>query len=526
MSEAANTRRSPATSRWWIAAGVLALVCYRDFLRFQPERAFSDEIEEWFFIPTETLAPLVLGMSLWLLYRRVGRRRALPARAGGLAVGGVLLLAGLFAALWAAHTDARDLLVPSLMLNACAVAWLWRGGPGVRTVALPVAFLAFAVPIPAPLLNELLFWLQIGTTEISGFFLYWLSIPHFVAGEQILRTSGTFSVIESCSGLRSIEILTMVAILMADLFRRRGLHAVLVVLAAPPVAFLLNGIRALLLILNPHSEIATVHNLQGVAILLGGVVLLFLWDGLLERIPFPSRHSDASRASTHSGISRGGSGAAGPHRLAAPLVVATLAAVLVTPFLLQAAGPPDYVRGVGEQVVAGLGPSRELDVDQEFLGSVGFRGTVARRVRMEQGEVSVFIGVGNRYDRARSPLSPKTGFPGSGWVTEHESLQQLEPDGPVAKVRVMRSGSQRWLVYHWYESADSLPVESFRALLGLDRSRLRSRQEILAVRVEVPLAGPLKRAEPAGRKVFLRFYDQLRPLLSELTAALAGKTFS
>ena len=93
-------------------------------------------------------------------------------------------------------------------------------------------------------------------------------------------------------------------------------------------------------------------------------------------------------------------------------------------------------------------------------------------------------------------------------------------------MRVRRSGSRRWLVYHWYEGAGSLPIESFRALFGLDRSRLRSRGEIVAVRVEVPLSGPLEIAEPAGRKVFLRFYDLLRPLLLGLPDALRGKNFS
>lgn len=517
MSEAVGPRRWEAASRWWIAAAILALLGYRDLLWAQPERALPQELEEWFFVPSQTIAPLVVGMSLWLLYRRVGRLRALPARAGGLRVGVALLAGGLATGLWATHTDAGDLFVPSLMLNACAVAWLWRGPGGVRAVALPVAFLAFAVPIPAPLLNELLFQLQIGTAEISGFFLYLLGIPYFVAGEQIQRTTGTFSVIEACSGLRSIEILTMVAILMADLFRRRGLHAVFLVLAAPPVAFLLNGVRALLLILNPHSQVATVHNLQGVAILLTGLLLLFLWDGLLARVPFPSRRADPAP-----GPAPGGR----PHPLAAPLVVGTLAVVVVASFWLPRWSPPDPVHGATQRLAARLGLSQALEVDRRFLGSVGFREALLHRVAADGGELVVFVGVGERQNRNRSPLSAKTGLPGSGWITERETRQRLAPEGPLATVRVMRSGSRRWLVYHWYEGAGSLPVESLRAWLGLDRSPLRAPQEIVAVRVEVPLTGPLETAEPLGAELFLSFYHVLRPLLLGLLDDLMGKNFS
>ena len=463
--------------------------------------------------------PLVVVMSLWLVYRRLGWLRVLPPEPGSPAIGAVLLGFGTAFALWATHTASPDLLVPSLMLNGAAIAWLWRGGRGVLTVALPVAFLGFAIPVPAPLLNEILFWLQIGTTEIAGFFLYGLGIPHFVAGEQIQRTTATFSVIESCSGLRSIEILTMMAVLMADLFRRRGLHAVLVVVAAPPVAFLLNGVRAVLLILNPLSEVASVHNLQGVAILLGGLVVLYVWDGVLGRLlPDGAPGNAAPRSGDSSGP---------PPLPAGPLAALALGVVLLAPLFVAEAGRPDYARGVLSELVDGLGDSSELEVDRRFLGSVGFRGALHRRVRTDSGdELVVFVGVGDRYERSRSSLSPKTGLPGSGWVVEQESQEELFPGGPSVTVRVMRSGSRRWLVYHWYEGMGGLPYEAFRSWAGLDRSRFRERQEILAIRVQVPLAGPLPTAEPEGRKVFLSFYDLFGPLIRVLSDALSGKNFS
>ena len=368
-------------------------------------------------------------------------------------------------------------------------------------------------------MNEIVFWLQIGTTEIAGFFLYGLGIPHFVAGEQIQRTTATFSVIESCSGLRSIEILTMMAVLMADLFRRRGFHAILLVVAAPPVAFLLNGVRALLLILNPLSEVASVHNLQGIAILLGGLVVLFLWDGLLGRL-FPE-DAPGEPAPRPAGAP------VRPSPLAGALATLALGVVLLAPFLVVEAPPPHYARGVLSDLLAGFGDSSELEVDRRFLGSVGLRGALHRRVLTEAGEeVIVFVGVGDRYARSSSPLSPKTGLPGSGWVIEQESEEELFPQGPLATVRVMRSGSRRWLVYHWYAGAESLGAEAFRTWAGLDRSRFRERQEIVAIRVQVPLTGPLQTAEPAGRKVFLSFYDLFGPLIQELSDALAGKNFS
>ena len=104
-----------------------------------------------------------------------------------------------------------------------------------------------------------------------------------VSGDRLILDRGLFAIIETCSGLRSIETLALLAILMIDLFGRRGRHALILLVLSPFVAFLINGLRCLGLIFNPHADIASIHNLQGIAMLLGGVLLLYFVDGLLAR---------------------------------------------------------------------------------------------------------------------------------------------------------------------------------------------------------------------------------------------------
>ncbi len=403
------------------------------------------------------------------------------------------------------------------MLNGLAAAWLWKGGAAVRAVLLPVAFLAFAMPLPAPLLNEVIFRLQIWTTELAGAFLYAFGIPHLVAGEQIQRTEDTFSVIESCAGLRSMETLTIVAILMIDLFRRRGLHAWLVVLAAPPVAFLMNALRAVLLILNPHSQIAAVHNLQGVAILLAGLVVLSLWDVVLERWPWLHGAAPPRSARAPGGLGEPGRW---PWAIAAALALAAGASFWLPRWEAPPAGRFDAAR----LIPGHLGVSTEVEINRRFLGSVGFRQSFARRYAAGGEPVTLFIGIGNRSDRHRSALSPKTGLPGSGWIVEQEGRTVLDPDGREVSARLLRSGSRRYLVYHWYEGALGWPVEVLRSLLALDRSPWRRRQEIAAIQLAVPVLGPVPSGRPEAERRLLSFYHQLRPLLDRLEAELGGRT--
>ncbi len=504
----------------WIAAGVLALLAYRELLWVQPERTLPEELEEWFFVPSQSLAPAVMMLALWLLYRRIPRLRAAPDVPGSPGVGLGLLGAALVTYLWATYTGATDLLVPSLVFCGAGSAWLWRGGPAVRAARLPLAFLVFAMPLPAPLLNEVIYLLQLGTTELAGAILYGLEIPHLVSGERIVRPKDTFSVIESCSGLRSMEILTLMAILMTDLFRRQGLHAWIVVLAAPFVAFLLNGLRAVLLILNPHAEIAAVHNLQGIAILLGGLFLLFLLDGLLEWGPFglsSSREPDPPPAPA-SGETR-----------ASHAVAATMGAAVLASLLLPRWEPPDApaieaLDRASRHV--GTLRARPLTTDRLFLGSAGFAESFTLRVE-EPGEepVVLFLGVGNRTERHRSPLSPKTALPGSGWIVEERfSVDPGEGEPPV-RASVLRSGSSRVVVYSWTRGAGSWAEEVLRSFLALDRSPLRRSGDVLVVRIGTALRSTTAQGKVKVEQRLVSFFRSLRPLLDELETSLE-KSFS
>ena len=504
-----------------LSCGLLALIAYRELLWFQPERSVSDELEQWFFVPATTITPVVMLLSLWLLYRQSARLRSLPHAPGRLGGGVALLLAsaGLYG--WATYTGAIDLQVPSLMLSGLACAWLWKGGAALRAVRLPVGMLVFALPLPAAVLNAVVFPLQIATTEMAGALLQLLDVPHFVAGERILRTEATFAVIEACSGLRSMETLAIVAILMMDLFHRRGWRAWVVVLAAFPVAFLLNGLRAVLLILNPHSQVAAIHNLQGVAILLGGLVLLFGLDGLLgRRAPPGASRPVAGRAEV----------AGKPPSLAATGAVAIsmgllLALSLWLPRWDPGKRPPlDLSRRMASAMGSYL--SSTLDTDFRFLGSTGFSDSFSRRFSADGAQVELFMGVGDRSQRDRSALSPKTSIPGSGWIIEAEASARLEPDGRRVRSRVLRQGSRRYLVYDWVEGSRGWPMEGMRSLLALDRSPLRDHTEIVSLRISVRIEAPSSAGRPRAEAEILRFYRTLRPQLDSREPEALGKRFS
>ena len=494
----------------WLVAGVaLAVFAYRDLLTFAPHLEIRDPVERMLFEPTDTTPAVILGLALWLSWRRLERWRALPSTPGPLALSLPLLALGAAILVWSQLTGAHDLLVLSAIATGLGLVSLAKGVPGVRLLWLPACFLLFALPLPPAFANALIFRFQLWTAALAGQLLFLFGIPAHVAGATILRPDYTFLVIEGCSGLRSVLTLSMLAVLMVDLFRRRGAHALLVVLAAPCVAFALNAVRAVALILNPHSAIATVHVAQGVVILLCGVLVLYALDGGLARV-FPARH-DAAPA---------GAPAAKPLDPArrgialAYLALLALASVAVTSWSYAERPAADFAIRLARPFAAW--PSEPLEVDRTFLGSVLFRERFAARYRNDGDTVDLFLGVGFRGRRYASPLSPKTKLLESGWVIEERWPLEARPGATAAEGLLLRSGTRWLLVEHWVEASGGVALETLRSLLTLDATPWRQPTDPVIVRIATPLSDPGTQQRAEAKARLERFRATLEPVVEDV----------
>jgi exosortase len=503
-----------------LAASVLLVgIACRELLRFSPpgpghvaSTSATGQVEEWFFEPSDSSPLVILLLCAWLLWRRRARLAALWGRRGHWAVTAGPWAAAAAILFWAVRTGAPELEAIALVPALLGAANLLGGLAALRVVAVPAAVLVFAVPIPAPLINQVLWHLQISTADFTGLLLRMLHVPVIVSGDRLILHQGLFAIIETCSGLRSIETLALLAILMIDLFGRRGAHALFLLAISPFVAYLINGLRCLGLIFNPHSDIESIHSLQGIAMLLGGVLLLYFIDGMLARFgsePEPFSALEQRARSTQ------------PRGALAPRVAVLVgfSAMLVALSLLPRFAAPAIAIQVPMNVV-----ERTLDgwqsvdqpIDWVFFGKTGFSGILNRRYTNGPEVVDVFIGQASPNARVRSYLSPKVGFPGSGWIDEGGQPALIGGHGGL--VRVVRKGATRFLVATWYDASPGLAVESARALLSLDTSPLWVRSQVpVAIRLSTPLLSGDRAALEAGRQRLERFAERLSPALQTLS---------
>ena len=514
MLKESGDQEEPAARGWRAAvphllAIFLILAAFRTLYTVGTRYSFAQGVEYWLFLPGDSAPIVVIAIAAWLAYRRSNRIRALPLSTGpwSLILPSFVAGAGCFG--WAVYTQALDLQVVALALVMTGVVVAYFGLPGLRALWLPLFVLLFAVPLPAPLMLAVVFKLQIWTAQLAGMALSVLGIPHLVSGDQILRVSEAFQVIEGCSGMRSVQILTLLTILLIDLFERRGRHAALLLVIAPILAFALNGVRVVTLILNPHSEVIAIHNLQGIVILLVGLVTVYAIDTLLERLRVFQYEPATVVPEARRFAAMGSLGAAGT------LAVVLQALALGLPTWQSSAPDPTSLHSlVGDALDRWA--SEKIPPDFSFRGSARFGEVVNREYHLDTGPVSVFVAESDFDQRGGSPLSPVTALPGSGWKVVEDAVVPAA-NGQLVDVRVVEKGKRRLLVHHWVRGAGGLPTESLRSFLALDRSPLRRSRPILVVRLTTPVLD----RRPAAREVAARRLEEVEHYLDSALAAAA-----
>ena len=487
---------------------------HRGLLTLRPRTALAapltTEVENWFFEPSDTSPALVVALVGWLLYRRRGRLMRTVGRPGAPWLTVLLLGTGLAIFVWALRTDAREIQALTVLFEVLAAAHAFGGTAALRIAAVPAVFLVFALPLPSPLLNAIVWKFQIWTADYAGFLLHLIGQSAFVSGDQIYQSDQTFQIIETCSGMRTIETLAMLAVLMVDLFGRRGWHAVLLLLVSPFVAFWINGFRALALIFNPHSDVAAIHNLQGIVMLLGGVLVLYFIDGGLERVlpqrPAPRPPRVASQPGDRGGLRRWGAAAA-----SVLLLIALSLGVSRWQLPLNRPGDPASLIDAALEGWRG----RDAKTDRIFLGQTQFLHTLHRQYRYRAQPVELFVATGVRSSRYRSFHAPKTALPGSGWIVEAHVTRVLA--GRQVEELQVRRGTRRLLIHHWREGTAGLGAEAVRTALALDVSPYRRADHPVVVRLTTPI-GPSPRALAAGRERLREFTRQIQPALQHLSS--------
>ena len=180
-------------------------------------------------------------------------------------------------------------LARTAFIEAVVGSVLFIGGwAALRMLAFPLFLLCFMVPIPAVLYNQITFPLQLFASHVAAGVLEIIGIPVLRDGNVLELPNQKLSVVEACSGIRSLLSLSFLSLVYGFFFEDRAwIRAALLVLTVP-IAIVANAGRVTLAGIlseyNPDLAHGFMHTAQGWVIFMVALVALVLAHKLLGTV--------------------------------------------------------------------------------------------------------------------------------------------------------------------------------------------------------------------------------------------------
>jgi exosortase A len=244
---------------------------------------WSSIIEIWARSKTYTHGFVIVPISLWLIWsRRDYYLRLVPTVAYSplLAV-----LAGGF--LWLCGDLSHIVIIKQVAAVAMLVAGIWvvLGHTVTLSLSFPLLFLFFMVPMGEELIPALIEF----TTTFTVKLIRLTGLPVYRDGHYFTLTSGSWSVIEACSGISYLIASVTLGFVFAYLNYSHYWKRVLFMLLSVVVPIVANGFRAYMIVMIGHLSDMTLavgvdHLVYG-GVFFGVVMLLLFYLGSFWRDP-------------------------------------------------------------------------------------------------------------------------------------------------------------------------------------------------------------------------------------------------
>jgi exosortase len=281
-----KTEHRPRSVSWrgllWFAA--LLGLCYAPVL--------ARLVRQWLDDPDMghgIFVPFVAGYIAWQ------KRNELLSEPAAPSWWGLLLVVYAAAQLYVATLGAELFLARTAFVISVVGAVLYLGGRRhLRLLGFPLFLLCFMVPIPAILFNQITFPLQLFASRVAEIALDVLGVPVLREGNILELPSQRLSVVEACSGIRSLLSLSFLSLVYAWFFDKRVWMRWVLFVATVPIAIAANASRVTLTGLlgeyKPELAEGFFHGAQGWVIFMVALVILVAFHRAVNLV-FRSRHA-------------------------------------------------------------------------------------------------------------------------------------------------------------------------------------------------------------------------------------------
>ena len=282
MTAAADPPRQVSAPGWdRLAAGLLLIGLA---LLYLP--VYADLAQTIWASEEQRHGPIILAVSLWLLYRKSQAMAAQPTRPMP-GLGWPLLLLALVTYALGRSQDIIMFALGSQIVLLVALLLIFKGVGGLRAAWFPLCFMLFVVPLPEALVAAATGPLKAAVSALATELLYHLGYP--IARSGVVLTVGQYQLLvaDACAGLNTMFTLEALGLLYLNLMHYPSVARNLALaLLLVPVALLANVARVTLLVLVTYhfgdaAGQGFLHGFAGIVLLLIALGLMLSLDRLL-----------------------------------------------------------------------------------------------------------------------------------------------------------------------------------------------------------------------------------------------------
>lgn len=233
--------------------------------------------------------PIILGVSLWLLAKRLSDSGLGVTGGGGrgaapwaiLAFGLIGYVVGRSQSIWMLEVGSQIPVLSALLL-------LVGGWPELRRVWFPVLFLAFMIPLPEAFVAMATAPLKQAVAASASSILHTLGYPVGRAGVTLNIAQYQLFVADACAGLNSIFTLEALGLLYMHLMgNRERLRNLVLATSLVPISFCANVVRVMVLVLVTYywgdaAAQGFIHQFAGILLFAVALMLMLLADAAFE----------------------------------------------------------------------------------------------------------------------------------------------------------------------------------------------------------------------------------------------------
>ncbi len=230
------------------------------------------------------LVPFISAYFIWQQRERLQQLSAKPANSGLVLIAFSLfvLMVGIAAQEYFTRRASMVFLLAGIVLFL--LGWQW-----LKSLALPIAFLFFMIPLPYIIYDAMAFPLKLFVAKFSVLALKLMGVVVLREGNIIMFPNTVLEVADACSGLRSLMSLLALGVALAVLTQKRKIAMILLIVLTVPIAVVTNMFRVigtgyLAQYYGTAAAEGFFHEFAGMGVFLLAMVLLFVASGVLRKV--------------------------------------------------------------------------------------------------------------------------------------------------------------------------------------------------------------------------------------------------